>query len=127
MSDSIHYGLNQDLGTWRDEKYVRCARCGFTCHLDRDTRGHERSRAGWGTSYVSDITVDDTRVAVDSASFTNSAVTLQNVHVNGYFIGGPSSSLSTSSTGLISMYGEGTQRETVTQGCPFCGTLLYWK
>jgi hypothetical protein len=50
-SDSISTGRNPDLGTWKDNRYVRCQRCGFMCHLDRDSRASEGSRVGEGMSY----------------------------------------------------------------------------
>jgi len=44
-------GLNRDLGSYRDDSYVRCARCGFWCNKDRDSRSSEGSRIGEGISY----------------------------------------------------------------------------
>jgi hypothetical protein len=47
-SDAVNNGKNNDLGTWKDNRYVRCSRCGFPCHLDRDTKEPKGSRSGWG-------------------------------------------------------------------------------
>lgn len=47
-SDAIHYGLNYDKGSLKDERYVRCRRCGFMCHLDRNRHSHAGSREGDG-------------------------------------------------------------------------------
>jgi hypothetical protein len=51
-SDAVHYGRNKDLGTWRDDRYIRCARCGFVCHLDRDNPAPKGSKLGWGMDYA---------------------------------------------------------------------------
>jgi hypothetical protein len=107
-SDRVSYGRNQDLGTRNDSKFVRCARCGFVCHLDRDRRSRNGARDGEGISYASDITFDASNVGFDSSNITSSTITLQNVHFDGYYIGGSDSS-----------------RSTVTAGCPLCGCLLY--
>ena len=47
-SSAVHHGRNQDKGKYNDDHYVRCARCGFMCNTDRDTRAPKGSRAGWG-------------------------------------------------------------------------------
>jgi hypothetical protein len=47
-SDAIHYGRNKDIGTYRDDRYVRCRKCGHICHLDRDRRSHDGDHAGMG-------------------------------------------------------------------------------
>ena len=51
-SKAIKYGRNRDLSTYRDDAYVRCARCGFVCHLDRDHRGRNGDRTGYGIAYT---------------------------------------------------------------------------
>ena len=55
-SDRVSYGLNQDLGSWKDNRYVRCSRCGWINNLDRETRSQEGSRQGWGTDLSSTTT-----------------------------------------------------------------------
>lgn len=47
-SSAVKYGRNRDIDTWDDNRYVRCARCGWVCNLDRDLRGQRGSRQGWG-------------------------------------------------------------------------------
>ena len=51
-SEAVHHGLNFDVGTHRDEKHVRCARCGFICNTDRDMKGRRGSKEGWGIKYT---------------------------------------------------------------------------
>lgn len=47
-SDAVHSGRNTDLDDLRDDRYVRCSKCGFICHLDRDKRSVRGSREGNG-------------------------------------------------------------------------------
>ena len=47
-SDAVNTGRNRDLSTLRDDRYVRCSKCGFICHLDRDRRSRRGSREGDG-------------------------------------------------------------------------------
>jgi hypothetical protein len=51
-STAVNYGRNIDKGTWRDDRYVRCSRCGFICHLDRDRKSIRGSRDGNGIRKV---------------------------------------------------------------------------
>lgn len=75
-STAVHTGRNADRGAYRDERNVRCARCGFINNLDREPRLPPNSRAGWGFTYGSEITMDDTVVTFDSLA----------VHMDGYYI-----------------------------------------
>lgn len=72
---NVHGGRNPELGTYRDERFARCARCGFMNHLDRETHLPDGSRAGWGFTYGDEITLDS------SATFDSSTV-----HFDGYYI-----------------------------------------
>ena len=47
-SDAVNSGRNADLAASDDTRYVRCRRCGFICHLDRDIRGQRGSKQGNG-------------------------------------------------------------------------------
>ena len=51
-SDSVNYGLNAENAKRRDDRFVRCGRCGFICHLDRDKFSHYGARDGWGINYT---------------------------------------------------------------------------
>jgi hypothetical protein len=51
-SDGINHGINKDKGL-NDHRYVRCARCGWICHLDRDSRDIEGSGSGQALVYTS--------------------------------------------------------------------------
>lgn len=44
-------GRNAEHAPLKDSGFVRCARCGFVCHKDRDSRAPEGSRRGEGISY----------------------------------------------------------------------------
>lgn len=49
-SKMIESGYHFDQGSYRDNQYVRCSRCGFICNNDRDLRSHPGGYEGWGTS-----------------------------------------------------------------------------
>ena len=96
LSDAVHSGRNFDKGSRKDDRYVRCSRCGWICHLDRDMHIKEGAKVGWGSSYTgtySNIDWDD--------SGTLWADT------------------------LVSWDGNSKFDEKVTGGCPNCGTFLY--
>jgi hypothetical protein len=44
-------GWNAELVRFRDSGYVRCRRCGFMCHVDRDDQAPKGSHAGYGIAY----------------------------------------------------------------------------
>lgn len=48
LSEAVHTGRNAEHVKLRDDRYVRCSHCGFICHLDRDRREPDGSRAGSG-------------------------------------------------------------------------------
>ena len=51
-SDRVYFGLNADPhSAYPDDRHVRCSRCGFISHLDRDVRGHDGDKSGWGLTY----------------------------------------------------------------------------
>lgn len=52
-SEAVNHGLNHDKGTYKDNRYIRCGRCGWVCHLDRDTRERDGSTIGYAITYVS--------------------------------------------------------------------------
>jgi hypothetical protein len=54
-SDEIRYGRHAETGAYRDSRYVRCSRCGFMCHLDRDMRAPYGSHAGEGVTRVTGV------------------------------------------------------------------------
>jgi hypothetical protein len=51
-SEMVSHGRNIDKYTYRDDRFVKCARCGFTCNADRHRHHPKGSRAGWGMKYV---------------------------------------------------------------------------
>lgn len=101
-SDRVGYGKNRDLGTWRDDRYVRCSRCGFICHLDRDSRSRDGDRRGWGIKFEQSVANEGW---FEDGWFSSSS--------NGWFVGGDVQS------NVID--------PVVTGGCPQCGTFLYDK
>ena len=74
-STRVGSGRNPDLGTYRDDRFVRCAKCGFINNLDREVHLPEGSRAGWGFTYGEEITMDSSSI-MDSTT----------VQMNGYYI-----------------------------------------
>ena len=49
-SKAQYTGRNYDVGPWRDDKYVRCSRCGFINNLDQAMHAQEGGYEGWGTT-----------------------------------------------------------------------------
>ena len=113
-SDAIHTGRNADhLGgsqpyppnsttgapSWSDDRYIRCSRCGFICHLDRDRRGREGSREGWGINYTS----------VDSDTYNQTNLGYDDIYT------------------MYNDEDLPRHDPVVIAGCPSCGTLLYDK
>ena len=75
-STEVRTGRNIDLGTYRDSRYIRCGKCGFINHLDREVHLPEGSRAGYGFTYGDEITMDSSTITFDSST----------VHFDGYYI-----------------------------------------
>lgn len=96
-SKAVHHGRNAELTQLRDDRFVRCSKCGFMCHLDRDTRAPFGSRAGQGSRSVeTSNTYDDTDIG---------DYNLSSESYDGYNVGD----------------------FTITGGCAFCGSLTYDK
>jgi ssDNA-binding Zn-finger/Zn-ribbon topoisomerase 1 len=97
-SEAVHHGRNIDLNAGRqDDRYVRCTKCNFIAHLDRDRRAPCDSRVGDGIKYV------------DLSVLYNSSSTLYDACETTY-------------DGLT-----GVKDPVVVMGCPLCGSLLYDK
>jgi len=68
-SEAVNSGRNADQGDFRDNRYVRCGRCGFINNLDQAPRAPFGSRVGQGLTHpvgalpVSAATNDFTRVS----------------------------------------------------------------
>jgi len=72
-SDAVNQGWNAENATYSDDRYVKCSKCGFTCHLDKDRRSTYGSRLGIGTVQPSTqlngaLTAGGTTVTVDSTT-----------------------------------------------------------
>jgi hypothetical protein len=50
-SKKVSTGKNKDTGALDDRKYVKCGRCGFICHTQRDSFANEGSKRGWGVTF----------------------------------------------------------------------------
>lgn len=97
-SKAVHYGRNKDLNpSRRDDRFVRCSKCDFVAHLDRDRRAPCGSKVGDGIKYV------DLSVLYDSGS-------------------NPYDDQTTIYDGYTNL-----KDPVVFMGCPFCGSLLYDK
>ena len=131
-SDAINSGLNYDKGTWIDNRYVRCARCGFICHLDRDMHSTEGSPEGWGK-------VDTATTVHDETALENrltGEVRLSNperyfAHSNDENRGTPvydhSEIIYNDPNTFYYPRDYSVYDPVVTKGCPQCGCLLYNK
>ena len=103
-SDAVHHGRNFDRGAFKDDRQVRCARCGWICQLDRDSRHPEGSLAGWGIKF--DETTGTAQAEYDDASFDyNTPIWYDGLPLADYTRDDP----------------------VVIGGCPQCGTYLYNK
>ena len=97
-SETVKHGWNAEHPERRDDGYVICSNCGFTCHLDRDQRGPDGSRMGDGIVIGDNVTYDDTAYAYDQASEPA-------VAYDGYCIN--------------------DRLTTAPSGCPLCGCNRY--
>ena len=50
-SRAVNTGKNYDRDTYRDDRSVRCGRCGFMCNTQRDIQASEGSTQGNGIKY----------------------------------------------------------------------------
>lgn len=57
-SKAVYNGRNFDVGPWRDDRFIRCSRCGWINNLDRDLHSEDRSYLGWGTTFVTVTSTD---------------------------------------------------------------------
>jgi len=73
-SDAVLSGENSDLlkKDLRDNRFVRCSKCHFICHLDRDMRAPDGSKAEDGIDITSNTysTVDPSGGTRDQADPT---------------------------------------------------------
>jgi len=53
-SDAVKYGRNAEHPLYSDDHYIRCSRCGFICHRDRD-QSEDKGMMGWGITQA-DVT-----------------------------------------------------------------------
>lgn len=134
-SDAVYHGLNFDK---EQDRYVRCARCGFPCKLDRDISAPNGSRAGWGINYVvadnSAVNYDQPEVSYDAidaivpgAKITDSS--LRN-YDNSEAYDSSYVTYNTFSANDGSLSYDSVKRiydPVVTAGCPQCGCLTYNK
>ena len=96
-SKSIESGRNSDAAMYSDHNYVRCMNCGFICHKDRDFLGEKTT----------------TVQTVGLVKYDTSSVTYDGV--------------SSGIEAAICTYDGYRPGFEVTQGCPFCGSKLYWE
>lgn len=123
-SDAVYRGRNFDK---ESDEFVRCARCGFICKVERDIQAPRGSRTGWGitnTAYnVCEVTYDEiTQNYEDGANEYDDQNTEYDKNSVSYDTG-------LDDTNQINY--DGISRTIydpiVTSGCPQCGTLLYNK
>lgn len=95
-SDSVKTGRNAEHPKLRDDGYVKCSQCGFMCHMDRDMRAPDGSRAGNGVVISGERTYEDTNIDNynDNSTKYNGAYTDDRL-------------------------------ATAPSGCPMCGCLKY--
>jgi hypothetical protein len=51
-STAVNTGRNAELAPLRDDRWVKCAKCGFVNHLDRSMRAPRYSPVGTGVTFV---------------------------------------------------------------------------
>ncbi len=83
-SEAVNSGRNFDQGKWKDQRYIRCSKCGFICHLDRDRKGVRGSREGWGATYSETYAYDESTIEYDQAGVGyNGYVSDRETHTGG--------------------------------------------
>ena len=102
-SDEVRYGRNAETVPLKDSRYIRCSRCGFMCHLDRELRAPYGSTLGMGTKSAEVVDYD----------------------------GGPDTDPveydGEDSEGRRVDYDGGRTDTEITGGCPMCGSYAYDK
>jgi len=146
-SKGVHFGRNRDLGTYNDDRYLHCSNCHFICHLDRNRPGDEDSRQGWGISQPSStlsasVAVTDTTISVASTTgFSSSGYIYiydaESDYSNGTNVDrvaytGKTGTTFTGCSYITRTHAEddivrGEQVASSSNGCPFCGAMLYNK
>jgi len=123
-SDAVYHGINFDK---ESDKFVRCARCGFPCKIERDIRAPEGSRVGWGITNkafdVCEVTYDqvDQNYQDGAAGYTEPNTEYDK---NSYsYDTGLDDSSQINYDGIAKTIYDPVQ----TGGCSQCGTLLYNK
>ena len=117
-SDANYHGDHAE--TNGSDDFVRCARCGFPCKLDRDIQGSEGSRIGWGINYTAFPIVKATYDSSDGYESGTELYQYDNVYNNPDLYDGGSG---LAYDGVIRTIYD----PVVTGGCPQCGTFLYNK
>ncbi len=144
-SDEVRTGRNAEHVAFVDSRYVRCARCGWINHLDRQDALPEGSRAGWGTTQPSTtlngvVAAGDTTITVVSTDGFASAGQII-IYETGLAYSSRKALndpvvytgiTSTTFTGCTSVSAHGTGltvkgEQVVSGGCAQCGTFLYDK
>ena len=99
-SKAVKHGLNAEHAKYADDRYVRCKKCGFICHLDRDAHFKRGSHAGDGITHPDVVAYDASTVTYDGTDDVWD--------------------------GKVSF--DGFRNDfRVTSGCPFCGCMLYYE
>lgn len=99
-SKTVKTGRNAEHPGYADDRYIKCKRCGFVCHLDRDDKSVRGSREGDGVTYPDIVDYDETTVTYDGTDNNYDNKTSYDGYRNDL---------------------------TVERGCPLCGTLLYYE
>jgi hypothetical protein len=121
-SERVGYGLNEDRGGYRDDRYVRCSRCGFVLNKNRHVKGREGSRMGWGTDLSSQTF--NSAYGLTTASITTVTVGIAKGTPMGALLSLTYAVNTTGST--VTITGSSYRIDPVVKmGCPFCGTLMY--
>jgi len=121
-SDAVYHGLNFDV---ESDEFVRCARCGFPCKLERDVQAPDGSRIGWGitnTSYPVCATTYDQDITYEPGTEAYDTDIIYDRNDANYDTGANSSGYITYDGVAKTIYDP-----IVTSGCPQCGTLRYNK
>jgi len=69
-SKAVHQGRNSEDTAYRDDRYVKCSRCGHPCNLDRHLRAPFGSRVGQGVSHPDPLTYDESLTAYNATGTT---------------------------------------------------------
>jgi hypothetical protein len=148
-ADVTRYGRNNNDGTYPEDMYIKCKKCGFIMNKARHSKGWGEGNAQPNTLLNGAVLVDATTITVDSTTGFPSSGYIYIYDVGSYATPGDVSSTYTDATNApmcdrVAYTGTSATtftgctgarahddnmvvrgERTPTGGCPYCGTFNY--